>query len=187
MDAEITLFLNLAQQGDRGAENHVIRLVYDKLRAMARSLMSGERAGHTLQATALVNEVFLQKLRRISTPIQSREHFYSLAAYAMRQVLIEHARRSRAGRRRLSPQSVAEMLMRIESSHSIAEDRLAAHQAFRALADLDFAAAECIRCRFIDDLTIQQTAQCLNRAPWKVRADCDFGLNWMAERLGGSR
>ena len=80
MDADITFYLTLAQEGDREAENRAFRLVYDRLRAMARSLMCRERSGHTLQATGLVSEVFVQKLRRISTPIQSREHFYSQPA-----------------------------------------------------------------------------------------------------------
>lgn len=187
MEVSLTFLLNLAQQGDRKAEGHALTIAYDKLRSMARSLLSRERYGHTLQATALVSEVFIQKLRRISAPIQSREHYYALAAYAMRQVLVDYARRSRANRRVISPEFVSDMLMQIEEAAASADDQLAVQQAFQALAKIDPSAAECIRCRFIAGLTIQQTADRLSRNQWKVRADCDFGLNWMAARLGNSR
>lgn len=187
MDDSLTLLLTLAQQGDGGAESQALRLVYDKLRTIARSLMRHERCGHTLQATALVSEVFLQKLRRLSTPIQNREHYYSLAAYAMRQVLIDHSRRARATRRDLTPDAVADMLLRAEDPFTVPEDRIAAQQAFAALRKLDASATECIRLRFLAGLTIQQTALQLHLPAWKVRAECDFGLKWMANRLGGSR
>ena len=186
MDSSLTLLLNLAQQGDRTAESRALNAVYDRLRTMARSLLSRERRGHTLQATTLVSEVFLQKLRKLSAPITSREHYYSLAAYAMRQVLVDHARRGGAARRRVTTASVADLLISLESPVAV-EDQLGAQDAFAALASLDARAAECIRCRFIDGLTVQQTAELTRRPAWKVRADCDFGLSWMADRLGGSR
>src|SRR4051794_16445226 len=110
MEATLTLLLSRAQQGDRLAENLAARLVVDKLRTMARALLGRERHGHTLQATALVSEVFIQKLRRLDAPIQNREHFYSMAAYAMRQVLIDHAR-ARSARKRMPPDAVADLLM----------------------------------------------------------------------------
>ncbi len=187
LDADITLFLNLAQDGDRGAENHVIRLVYDRLRTIAGALISKERAGHTLQATALVSETFVRKLRGISAPFQSREHFYSLASYAMRQVLVEHSRCANAQRRRLTPQAIAEVLAMHGDSVKIVEERMAVQQAFRALAAIDRNAARCIQCRFVSGLTIRQTALQLRQPEWKVRDDCEFALNWMAERLGRSR
>ena len=187
MEASLTFLLTLSQQGDRAAEGAAISLAYQKLRTMARSLLSRERRGHTLQATALVSEVFLQKLRRISVPIESREHYYSLAAHAMREVLIDHARRRSAQRRHASVEAVADLLMSMKQPHTASEDRLAVQQALSALAELDAKGAACIRCRFLEGLSIQQTALRLGRPVWRVRADCDFGLSWMASHLGGAR
>ncbi len=186
MEASLTFLLTLSQQGDRAAEGAAIGLTYQKLRTMARSLLSRERRGHTLQATALVSEVFLQKLRRISVPIESREHYYSLAAHAMREVLIDHARRRSAQRRHASVEAVADLLMSMKQP-TASEDRLAVQQALSALAELDAKGAACIRYRFLEGLSIQQTAHRLGRPVWRVRADCDFGLSWMARHLGGAR
>ncbi len=187
MEASLTFLLTLSQQGDRAAEGEAMGLIYHKLRTMARSLLSRERRGHTLQATALVSEVFLQKLRRLTVPIESREHYFSLAAHAMREVLIDYARRRSAQRRQASVEAVADLLMSMKQPIMVFEDRLAVEQALTALAELDSKGAACIRCRFLDGLSIQQTAARLGRPVWRVRADCDFGLSWMAGHLGGPR
>jgi len=184
MEVPLTLLLSRAQLGDRFAENLAARLVVDKLRTMARALLGRERKGHTLQATALVSEVFIQKLRRLETPILSREHYYSMAAYAMRQVLIDHAR-ARSAQKRVPPDAVADLLMTSGNSSMDADTRLAVQQAFERLAALDAKAAAAIRCRFIDGYTVQQAAERLNSPRWKVRADCEFGLKWMADGLRG--
>jgi RNA polymerase sigma factor (TIGR02999 family) len=166
---DVTFLLSRAQQGDVSAERQVAPLIYERLRIIARSLMRSEKKEHTLQATALVNELFLRKLPGIKTPLHDREHFFSLASNAMRQVLIEHARRRNASRR-VRPESVAELLLiASQSTSSDAEDLFA------------------IRQRFVKGFTITQTAQRLNRPAWRVRADSDFGLTWMARQLTPSR
>ncbi len=169
--------------GDRDSENLAASLVVDKLRAMAKSLLGRERAGHTLRATALVNEIFLQKLRGLKTPILNRDHFYSLAAYAMRQVLIDHARFHSASKRRIPPDTVADLLMTSSNAAMNVETKIALAQGFEKLARIDRAAAAAIQCRFLEGLTIQETALRLNRPPKKVRGDCEFGLKWMADHL----
>ncbi len=182
MEATLTLLLSRAQQGDRLAENLACGFVIDKLRGMARALLGSERGGHTLQADALISEFFIQKLRRLGTPIQNREHFYSMAAFAMRQVLIDHAR-AKSARKRVPPDAVADLLMTAGCSSMDNETRLAVQQVFERLARLDAGAAAAMRCRFVDGCTVPQTAARLNRPAWKVRADCEFALRWMSERL----
>jgi RNA polymerase sigma-70 factor (ECF subfamily) len=184
-NASVTLLLSRAQQGDVFAEHEVMPLVYARLKTIAQVLMRRERQGHTLRATALVSELFIQKLRRIKTPLSDREHFFSLAANAMRQVLIDHARH-RSASRRLAPESVADLLALADQPTLPVEDRLAVRQVFRALNKIDRAAAESIHCRFIDGMTIAETAARFHRPVWKVRDDCDFGLRWMGRRLGKS-
>ncbi len=187
MEHSLTFLLNLAQQGDRKAENQAIPAVYERLCAVARGLLRTERRGHTMQINDLVSEAFLDKLRRISAPILSREHYYSLAARAMRQILIEHARRTQASRRRISSEVIADLLLRIDCHSPIAEDRIAVKQVLQALAKIDGRATQAITYRFIEQLTIEETAQRLDCPEWKIRADCDFGLKWMAKRLGDAR
>jgi RNA polymerase sigma factor (TIGR02999 family) len=181
----VTLLLSRAQQGDLVAENEVMPLVYARLKLIAQALMRGERTGHTWRATALVSEFFLQKLRRIKTPLNNREHYFSLAANAMRQVLVEHAR-YRSAARRLAPEVVADLLAVADEPALSLEDRLAIRRVFQSLGKIDRSAAESIRCRFVEGLTIAQTAEHVGKPAWKVRDDCDFGLSWMGKRLGRS-
>ena len=187
MEDSLTLLLTQAQEGDLGAERRAMPLVYDRLCAIASTLMRGERDGHTLQRTALVSEFFVQKFRRFMTPLQNREHFYSMAASAMRQVLTDHARHNRALRRNRSPENVAELLTHVENSPCFGEEHLAVQQVFRALARLDPEVSECVRLHVVLGLTFQQIGKQRNLPAWKVRAFHDFGLKWMADRLGGSR
>lgn len=182
-EASVTLLLSRAQQGDLAAENQVMPLVYARLKLIAHILMCGEKKGHTWRATALVSEIFLQKLRRIKTPLNNREHFFSLAANAMRQVLIEHAR-YRSAARRLAPDVVADLLALADQPALSLEDRLAVRATFASLSKIDRSAAESIRLRFVDGLTINETAARVAKPAWKVRDDCDFGLAWMGKRLG---
>ena len=180
MEESLTSLLNLAQRGGAPAVEAAFQSVYGRLKAIAGSLLGRERPGHSLQATGLVHEVFVQKLSRLRTPIQNREHFYSLSAFAMRQVLVDHARK-RNTRERVTAEVVAGFLAARPAVG--ADDRLAARQVFEALARIDPAAAASIRYRVIDGLTIQETARIMGRPAWRVRADCDFGLDWMASRL----
>ena len=181
MEATFTFLLNRAQSGDRAAESRVFRLIQGRLRRIAAALMKRERRGHTLQATALVNEAFLKKLSRVKLEIRDREHFYSIAAGAMRQVLIEHAR-LRGREKRMAPDTIAEGLMR--PTALAPEVRISVERAFDELGQLDLMTAQSLRLRFVEGQTVQETAASLGRPVWKVRADCDFGLKWMAAQLG---
>ena len=136
-----------------------------------------------MRATALVSELFLQKLRHITAPLAKREHFFSIAAHAMRQVLIEDARR-RSALRRVAAHAVTDLLALSGEDTLAAEDRFAVRQVFQALAKMVRAAAESMRLRFLEGLTISQTAERMGKPAWKVRNDCDFGLDWMGGRSG---
>src|SRR5262245_34257094 len=97
--AQVTRLLNAAAAGDPRAPNELFGLIYDHLRAIAQRRMAVERPGHTLQATALVNEVCIRLLDRQSTPWRGRGAFFQAAAQAMRQILIDHARARKADKR----------------------------------------------------------------------------------------
>ncbi len=95
----VTRLLEQLEDGDRSAVDPLFRLVYDDLRRLARAAMSRERPGHTLQATALVNEAWLKLAGGRPPAASGREHFLGIAARAMRQVLVDHARKRSADRR----------------------------------------------------------------------------------------
>ena len=89
---DVTSLLSQATEGDQNAANELLPLVYQQLRAIAHNQMATENPGHTLQATALVNEVFLRMFGDRQIPWENRAHFYAAAAQAMRRVLLDHAK-----------------------------------------------------------------------------------------------
>src|SRR5215471_16934044 len=95
----ITLLLHAASEGDAAALQEVMRLVYGELHSIAQARMNGERAGHTLQPTALVNEAYVRLLGREDIQWAGRAHFFRAAAEAMRKILIDHARARNADKR----------------------------------------------------------------------------------------
>ena len=92
---DITQLLGEASEGSSAAINELLPLVYDQLRAVAQQRMAAERAGHTLQATALVHEAFLRLVGPRKIPWESQAHFYAAAAESMRRVLVDHAKSDR--------------------------------------------------------------------------------------------
>ena len=98
-DGQVTLLLSELREGNQDAANRLMPLIYSELRRMAGSYMQRERPGHTLQATALVNEVYLRLAGGGAVPWQNRAHFFGIAAHAMRQVLLDYARSHVAAKR----------------------------------------------------------------------------------------
>jgi RNA polymerase sigma factor (TIGR02999 family) len=176
----LTLLIEQAQTGNTGARDAIYRLAFQRLRRIAGSLMRRERAGHTLQPTALVNEAFL-KLNRLQVRILGDDHFYRVAARAMSQVLVDHAR----GRRPAIPlESVPNLL---ESRDCSREMTLAARLAFEKLRKLDATAAATVWLRCVEGMTLEELCRAQGRPMWRVRADYDYGLEWIAARLGAHR
>lgn len=97
--SEITKALGAWNDGDSGAEDRLVELVYDELKRKARAIMSRERSDHTLQPTALVHEVFLRISQEAGVEWRDRHHFYGIAAHLMRQILIQHARKHATAKR----------------------------------------------------------------------------------------
>ncbi len=131
-----------------------------------------------MQATALVNEAFL-KIFRIQAQMVDREHFYSISARAMRQVLIDHSRSKRPAKK-VSPDTLADVLRDSGISPELAAS---ARQVFGRFQRVDRRAAETVWLRCVEGRTLEEVSQLQERDIWKVRADCDFGLQWMADRL----
>jgi RNA polymerase sigma factor (TIGR02999 family) len=170
-----------ARLGDGIARDALYRLAFFRLRSIASGLLRRERAGHTLQPTALVSELFL-KLRRLDTAILSDDHFFRISARAMRQVLIDHARHKRPGSM-LQAQLIPELLLPANQNAIDPESVLAVKMVFEKLRAMDAKVADTLWLRSVEGVTIQELSCQQKREAWRVRADYDFGLQWMANRL----
>ena len=175
-DAFASLF-EKAQAGDGWAREAVYRLAFQRLRGIASALLLRERPGHTLQPTALVSELFL-KLQRWEARILDEDHFFRLSARAMRQVLIDHARV-----RKTPPVPLEKIPALLATGPGSTESRLSVRLEFDKLRALDSRVADTVWRRSVEGLTIAELAAVQGREPWRVRADYDFGLQWLANRL----
>jgi RNA polymerase sigma-70 factor, ECF subfamily len=170
-----------ARLGDGIARDALYRLAFFRLRAIASGLLRRERPGHTLQPTALVSELFL-KLRRLDTRILSDDHFFRISARAMRQVLIDHSRHKRLVKT-VPAALIPELLLPANQNAIDPESALAAKMIFEKLRAMDAKVAETVWLRSVEGVTIQELSSLQKREVWRVRADHDFGLQWMANRL----
>jgi RNA polymerase sigma factor (TIGR02999 family) len=175
----LVVLLEKAQTGDRFAQSAFYKLAFQRLHFIASALLRKERLGHTLQPTALVSELFL-KLHRFELKVLNEDHFFRISARAMRQVLIDHGRAKRA---RTSPEGIQELLCVGGNSAVTPENSLAAKLVFEKLRAMDKRTAETVWLRSVEGLTVPELSRLQNREEWKVRADFEFGLKWMAHRL----
>jgi len=177
-------FLNLlrkAQLGDRVAEETLYKSAFQRLRGIASNLLWHERSDHTLQPTALVSETFL-KLHSLEMTVLDEDHFFRISARAMRQVLIDHGRKCRP-LEKLGSDTIARLLAPDENDRETTDTHLAVRVVFAQLRKLDPMVASTVWSRSVEGLTIKELSVLQSRPEWRVRADHDFGLHWMARRL----
>jgi RNA polymerase sigma factor (TIGR02999 family) len=174
------LLFDKARRGDRVAREAVYQFAFYRLRLIASALLRREWAGHTLQPTALVSELFL-RLHRLESHILSEDHFFRLSARAMKRVLIDHARAKKA-KRKIPPELVAGLLP-ADSKESDPELFLTVRTVFDRLRALDPRAASTVWLRAVEGFTLDEVARSQSREVWRVRADYDFGVRWMAGRI----
>ena len=170
-----------ARLGDGIARDAVYKMAFYRLRVIASALLRRERPGHTLQPTALVSELFL-KLHRLETTILSEDHFFRISARAMRQVLIDHSRVKRLAHK-VSIDLIPELLLPANGNGESPESSLAVKMVFEKLQSMDPQVAETVWLRCVEGRTVQEMSQSQGREMWRVRADYDFGLQWMENRL----
>jgi len=179
---DITALLKRFQTGDEDAQSKLIGAVYDELRVMAARYMSRERPGHTLQATALVNEAYLRLVKIKSADWQDRAHFFAVAAQVMRRILVSHARLHLAGKRGggIEALSLDEGLIYSEQ-HSGQLVELDA--ALEKLASTDERVSKVIELRFFGGLSVDETAAVLRVSPRTVKREWMFGRAWLRSEL----
>ena len=176
------------RSGDVSALDDLLPRVYDELRSLADAYMRRERAGHTLQPTALVHEAFLRLLRLPPGSVQNRMHFFALAAQAMRRILADHARRHRAAKRGGGAVRVPLELVEGGAPAAPAGDDVAADDLDAALDDLaklDERQARVVELRFFGGLSIEETAEVLSVSSATVKRDWLVARAWLHRELRG--
>jgi RNA polymerase sigma-70 factor (ECF subfamily) len=169
-------------RGDRTAFDRLLPLVHGELRRLAQRQMDGEREGHTLQATALVHEVYLRliDIKRVSW--QDRSHFFVMAARLMRRVLVDHARAKRSQKRGAgAPMIALDDLPIVGAEPNL--DILALDAALDALGQQDTRKSQVVEMRYFAGLTIEETAAALDVSLDTVMRDWRLARAWLHRAL----
>lgn len=183
---EVTAILGELRQGGAGAADRLYSLIYDELRALAASLMARQRPGHTLQPTALVHEAYLRLAGAENIGWESKAHFMAVAARAMRQILINHARDKGADKRGGGAQRVTlDDAIRPASGPSRGIDPIALELALVKLARLSERQERIVELRFFGGLTIAEAAHVLGVGTTTVEDDWRLAKAWLAHELRG--
>jgi RNA polymerase sigma factor (TIGR02999 family) len=182
LPGEITALLGRWAQGDRDALGTLASLAYEDLRAIATGFLRREGREHTLQATALVNELYLRLARQRTFQAESRKHFYTLAAMMMRRILTDYARQSSAQKR---PDSASRVPLHADLAwvDASGEQMLALDRALEDLEIQDERAVRTLELRFFLGCTIDEAAELLGVSAATVERDVRFALAWLYRRL----
>jgi RNA polymerase sigma factor (TIGR02999 family) len=170
--------------GDGAALEALLPLVYDEMRRQARRALRRERSGHTLQPTALVHEAFLRLIDQRRVRVESRAHFFGVAARVMRRVLVDHARARAATKRGAGAQQVRldELSNERASGHSDV-DLLALDDALTRLAELDPRKARLVELRYFAGLGTAEAAMALGVSAATVGRDWTLARRWLRREL----
>jgi RNA polymerase sigma factor (TIGR02999 family) len=180
-DPEPTRLLLALKAGDARAAEQLLPILYDELHAIAARLMGAERAGHTLQPTALVHEAFLRLIGHDGVPASDRVHFLRLAARAMRNVLVDSARTRNAGKRGRGQQRVT--LDEGIAADGDAERVIVVDDALARLAEIDPQLADVVELRFFGGLTAEEAGAALGVSLRTVERGWRTARAWLAREM----
>jgi RNA polymerase sigma factor (TIGR02999 family) len=182
----VARLLAAIRAGDPTAPDALASMVYDELRRLARQQLRRERAGQTLQPTALANEAWMRLMRPRRLDAHDRAHFLGIAARAMRQILVERARARHAAKRGGAPERVTlDEGVLGQPPRSI--DIEALDEVLDRLADAHPAHARLVELRFFAGLTVEEAADVLGSSPATVKRHWAFAKAWLFRELAGGR
>jgi len=184
--ADVTQVLDAARSGDGEAASRLLELVYDELRRLAHRQMAAVPPGDTLQPTALVHEAYLRLLgREPEAGWEGRAHFFNAAARAMRDIIVEQARKHARVKRGGDRKRVALDENTLVSPQTTSEDLLALDEALKALEETDPTSARIALLRYFAGLTVEETAQAMGTSPRTVKRHWQYALAWLDRRMFG--
>jgi len=178
---EVSQLLRAWSDGEKAAADRLMPLVYEELRQIARRQMRRQRAGHTLQTTALIHEAYLRLVGESDAPWQNRAHFFGVAAKAMRHILVDHARSRQAAKRGGAAQRVTldeAALVSAEPAELVALD-----DALQSLAALDPRKSQVVEFKYFGGLTVKEIAEVLQVSPETVARDWRLARAWLLREL----
>lgn len=185
MQGDITELLIAHREGDPEAFERLVPLVYDDLRKIAHFQLARLRPGRTLNTTALVHEAYLNMVDQTRVQVNDRRHFFGIAARAMRQILVDHARRKSAAKRGggVPPISLTRVQVGVPQQADLV---LAIDEALEKLSSLNERLMRVFECRYFAGLTAQETAEALDMSLRTVQRDWTKTKAWLRRELAAS-
>jgi RNA polymerase sigma factor (TIGR02999 family) len=183
---ELTTLLGRWRTGTPDDRERLLVAVHGELRRTAGAYLQRERRDHTLQPTALVHEVYLRLIRQPDVCWEDRAHFFGIAARVMRQILVDHARKRGAEKRKMlrADRSVSQI---VDPSSGQDLDVLALHEALNEMANLDPRQAEIVELRYFGGLTEEEVATVKKLSPVTIRREIAAAKFWLGRRMKGQR
>ncbi|MEO8620114.1 MAG: ECF-type sigma factor [bacterium] len=178
---DVTRLLDELRRGDSGAADRLARVVYEHLHRIAENALRRENAGHTLQATELVDEAFVRLLGQQETTWENRSHFYAVAARIIRRILVDHVRRRRAIRRDHGIRVTLDNALSDEGTGTL--DLIALDIALQELEALSPRQGRVVELRFFAGLDVDETAEVLSISQATVKRDWTFARAFLLQSL----
>jgi RNA polymerase sigma factor (TIGR02999 family) len=182
--SDVTQILNAIEQGDAGAVDKLLPLVYEELRGLAARMMVREKPGQTLQATALVHEAYIRLLGSDAQNWVGQTQFFSAAAEAMRRILIENARRKQRVKRGGEHQRV-DLDVGDIAIDGVSDELLQLNDALNKLEATDRVKAELVKLRYFAGLTIDQSAKLLGLSRRTALRYWAYARAWLYDEING--
>jgi RNA polymerase sigma-70 factor, ECF subfamily len=185
MPAEVTRLLQRIRGGEQAALEELMPIMYGELRRIARAFMNRQRADHTLQPTALVNEAYIRLFGDVDPKLADRNHFLALMSRIMRQVLVDHARAAGAAKRG-GPDERVPLDTNVDIGDGDVNERLSLLDLHRALGDLEHengALAQVIEMHYFGGMTAEEVAASVGRSVHVVRHEIRLARAWLRRQL----
>jgi RNA polymerase sigma factor (TIGR02999 family) len=186
-DTDVSALLRAWSDGDQDALQALTPIVYEELHRLARHYMRRERSGHSLQATALVNEAYMRLADYTRMQWQDRAHFFAVSAQAMRRILVDHARRHNVKRGRgaqhVSLDVSLEDVAVVAQGEDVETDLVALDEALIGLTRIDPRKAQIVEMRFFGGLTVEEIGGVLKVSPGTVKRDWRAAKAWLYQEL----
>jgi len=182
MAPDVTQLLMNWSQGDQGALEQLMPLVYGELRRLASSYLRRERSNHTLQSTALVHEAFMRLVNQQDVQWRNRAHFYAIAAQMIRRILVDYARSQHAEKR-----GAGAVKLELDEAMAVPQqseiDLLGLNDALDQLAELDARQSRVVELRFFAGLSIEETAEVMHLSPASIKREWNTARAWLFRQM----